>query len=305
MPLVQAVLAAGAARDRLSYRALRTLADLDPAVAEVVGFTRYRIEGDVATSGDGHHRGRRPGRHRRASLPSRTERNPRLRGTKHRVATEREVHGGPRPAATAAPCMIVPEVKGDAVPRASRCCTSRFARPPAGRRRRARCSQGYRGRYAALRDAVTETEPTFRDDLLAEIAGGRPAHVSPITLAGRPLSAADGREAPSVVGIGTDLVEVERFRLALARTPGDRSTRLLHRRRAGATPSGAHGPDRALAARFAAKEAVMKALGVGLGACELARDRGGAGRGSGAPWLRAARQGRRRWPPTGASPPGS
>ena len=28
----------------------------------------------------------------------------------------------------------------------------------------------YRNRYSALKDAVTETEPTFRDDLLAEIA---------------------------------------------------------------------------------------------------------------------------------------
>ena len=31
----------------------------------------------------------------------------------------------------------------------------------------AACSQGYRNRYSALRDAVTETEPTFREDLLA------------------------------------------------------------------------------------------------------------------------------------------
>ena len=29
--------------------------------------------------------------------------------------------------------------------------------------------QGYRNRYAVLRDAVQETEPTFREDLLAEI----------------------------------------------------------------------------------------------------------------------------------------
>jgi len=29
--------------------------------------------------------------------------------------------------------------------------------------------QGYRDRFALLRDAVTETEPTFREDLLAEI----------------------------------------------------------------------------------------------------------------------------------------
>ena len=45
--LVTEVLAAGAAQDNLSYRALRTLAELDPAVAAVVGFTRYRIGGDI------------------------------------------------------------------------------------------------------------------------------------------------------------------------------------------------------------------------------------------------------------------
>jgi hypothetical protein len=29
--------------------------------------------------------------------------------------------------------------------------------------------RGYRNRYAALEDQVTETEPTFRDELLAEL----------------------------------------------------------------------------------------------------------------------------------------
>jgi glucosamine--fructose-6-phosphate aminotransferase (isomerizing) len=29
--------------------------------------------------------------------------------------------------------------------------------------------QGYRNRYSALKDAVTETEPTFREDLLVQI----------------------------------------------------------------------------------------------------------------------------------------
>ena len=47
-PLVRAVLAAGAPRDGLSYRALRTLVDLDPTIEEVTGYTRYRIEGDLA-----------------------------------------------------------------------------------------------------------------------------------------------------------------------------------------------------------------------------------------------------------------
>jgi glutamine---fructose-6-phosphate transaminase (isomerizing) len=40
--LVKEVLAAGAPRDRIGYKALRTLAELDPAVREVTGFSRCR-----------------------------------------------------------------------------------------------------------------------------------------------------------------------------------------------------------------------------------------------------------------------
>jgi glucosamine--fructose-6-phosphate aminotransferase (isomerizing) len=29
--------------------------------------------------------------------------------------------------------------------------------------------QGYRGRYGALKDAVTESQPSFRDDILATL----------------------------------------------------------------------------------------------------------------------------------------
>lgn len=46
---MKAVLVAGAARERLPYGVLKVLADLDPAVSQVVGFTRYRIEGDPAS----------------------------------------------------------------------------------------------------------------------------------------------------------------------------------------------------------------------------------------------------------------
>jgi holo-[acyl-carrier protein] synthase len=67
---------------------------------------------------------------------------------------------------------------------------------------------------------------------------------------------------PSVIGIGTDLVEVERFRLALERRPtiearlfSDAERAYSHRFR---------DPTKHLAARFGAKEAVMKAMGVGL-----------------------------------------
>ncbi len=83
----------------------------------------------------------------------------------------------------------------------------------------------------------------------------------------------------NVVGVGTDLVEIERFRLAM-----ERRARLPERlfsddERAYAFRQ--HDPVPRLAARFAAKEAVMKALGVGLGAfklrdVEVVRRRGGA-----------------------------
>jgi len=65
-----------------------------------------------------------------------------------------------------------------------------------------------------------------------------------------------------VVGVGVDAVDVERFRQGLARYP-----RLAGRLFTGgelAVVEGTRDPAERLAARFAAKEAVMKALGVGL-----------------------------------------
>ena len=74
-----------------------------------MGYTRYRIEGDiddeatiVAVDRGGIAR----------DLPLRTEKNPLLRGTKHRVATEREVTVavGRSDGRT---LVLVPEVKGN------------------------------------------------------------------------------------------------------------------------------------------------------------------------------------------------
>lgn len=67
-----------------------------------------------------------------------------------------------------------------------------------------------------------------------------------------------------VVGIGIDVVDVERFREALGRTPTMR-TRLFTDDELRGLAAKAD-PVPSLAARFAAREAVMKALGVGLGA---------------------------------------
>lgn len=67
-----------------------------------------------------------------------------------------------------------------------------------------------------------------------------------------------------MLGIGIDAVDVDRFRALLQRRPAA-AARLFTD---GELAYGArwHDPAPRLAARFAAKEAVMKALGVGIGA---------------------------------------
>ncbi len=64
-----------------------------------------------------------------------------------------------------------------------------------------------------------------------------------------------------MVGIGIDAVEVDRFRRVLGRRPGLAGRLFTDGERAG---TGGRDPAPRLAARFAAKEAVAKALGTGI-----------------------------------------
>ena len=66
-----------------------------------------------------------------------------------------------------------------------------------------------------------------------------------------------------IVGLGTDLVEVARFRLALERQ-GERIAVRLFSDDERSYAAKQKDPAKSLAARFGAKEAVMKAMGVGL-----------------------------------------
>lgn len=68
----------------------------------------------------------------------------------------------------------------------------------------------------------------------------------------------------SIVGIGIDVVDVARMRETLSRTPSFRERCFTVGERAYAEK--AHDPAERFAVRFAAKEAVMKAMGLGLGA---------------------------------------
>jgi len=67
-----------------------------------------------------------------------------------------------------------------------------------------------------------------------------------------------------MIGIGIDAVEIDRFRAVLARQPALAERVFTAGERSYVARSA--DPVPRLAARFAAKEAVMKALGVGLGA---------------------------------------
>lgn len=70
-----------------------------------------------------------------------------------------------------------------------------------------------------------------------------------------------------MIGIGTDLVDIDRFRSVLERTP--RIADRLFRDDERAYADRADDPTARLAARFAAKEATLKSLGLGLGSMAL------------------------------------
>jgi glutamine---fructose-6-phosphate transaminase (isomerizing) len=163
-PLVQELLKAGAGRDRVAYRTLKILADLDPAVASVVGFTRYRIEGDPASRNATISVIDRGGIS--TAIRSRVDHGGRLIGTKRRVASERELLVA-RGRADGRMFIMIPEVKGSTTTGITLLHIAVHRRlPPAVLRG---VLQGYDRRYDRLVDWVTETEGTFRDDLLSDV----------------------------------------------------------------------------------------------------------------------------------------
>jgi len=158
VPLVTEVLSTGAGRDVLAYRTLKVLAALDPAVIDVVGFTRYGIEGSTLAVVD------RGGLSR--SLTSRADSDPTLRGTKRYVAESREVLVA-RGRGDGRIVILVPEVKATT-------CTGITLLHVRLRDRLSvadarRCLQGYDNRYERLVDWVSETEASFDDARLSDI----------------------------------------------------------------------------------------------------------------------------------------
>jgi glucosamine--fructose-6-phosphate aminotransferase (isomerizing) len=164
-PLVAAALAAGAPRERLTYRVLRTLGALGPAVEETTGFTRYRIEGEVG--GDARAFVVEKGGVA-TDLRSRAEGDAGdvLRGTKHRAATLQEVTVA-RGGTDGRTVVLIPEIRQGGVVGLT-LLHARFADRLADDVMRS-VLEGYQSRYGALVDAVTETA-AFTDDRLGALA---------------------------------------------------------------------------------------------------------------------------------------
>ena len=127
------------------------------------GYTRYRLEGDPDDGGQLHvvdKGGIATG------IGSRVEKDPALRGTKHRVAVERE------PFVTVGTdgrsVLIVPEVKDSQTTGLTLCHLRLKPELTAGVARSV--LQGYRNRYRQLVDVVTERQPSFREDLLTNVS---------------------------------------------------------------------------------------------------------------------------------------
>ena len=160
-PLVQAVLDAGAGRDVLSYRTLKILADLDPAVADVRGLHPIRHRPRAR-----HRHDHRPWWRSPATCRSRVEGVAALRGTKHRVASERDVLVG-RGRSDGRTLIFVPEVKGGETTGLTLLHVKFHDTRPAEVMRGV--LQGYDRRYDRLVDTVTETEGTFDESLLGDI----------------------------------------------------------------------------------------------------------------------------------------
>ena len=162
-PLVAAVLDAGAPRDRLSYRSLRTLVALEPAVERVTGFTRYAVEGDPAAGSASASVVDKGGS--AASLRSRTDSHPVLQGTKNLAARQRAVIAAK--GSDGRTLVIVPETKGSDVTGITLLHVDyRDRLDPAVARD---VLEGYQTRMAALTDAVLETQPTFDDAVLGDV----------------------------------------------------------------------------------------------------------------------------------------
>ena len=162
--LVTNMLEAGTPRERISYKNLRYLAALDATIKSISGFIRYAIEGDVQSSTAQVHVIDRGGI--AYDLISRTDRDPKLKGSKHLVASKQEVTIT-RGRHDQRIIILVPEIKDKETVGITLLHVELESHLSEQAARHV--MEGYKDRFTAISDYVTETEPTFRADILASI----------------------------------------------------------------------------------------------------------------------------------------
>ena len=182
VPAVRVVLEAGVARERVAYRDLKVLQALDAGIHEVAGYTRYAIDG--ASNGGTIRVLSRGGL--AESIPSRTQENKALRGTKNTVAMEKRVLVAVG-RSDQRPIVLVPEIAHGA-------CVgivllhATFRDDLDSSTMRAVLS-GYRNRYALIRDALAEANVEFEDEDLTRL-GVLPLLTEPVLVLADKLAAA-------------------------------------------------------------------------------------------------------------------
>lgn len=158
--LVSYLLESGVARDLLQFPVIRTLLALDGMILNITGHTRYVISDDSKTVQIVEQVGST------SSLTSRVISNPTLRGTKSLTAREQKVwivQGK----SDGRNVIMVPEVTRSKTTGITLLHIDVDDTIPVESRKR--ILEGYKQRLFALRDAVTETQDTFDESILADI----------------------------------------------------------------------------------------------------------------------------------------
>jgi glucosamine--fructose-6-phosphate aminotransferase (isomerizing) len=164
VPLVRSVLSVGTAPELLTYRTLRTLAALDPAIAATPGCSRYGVVPHPDGLGPEINLLRREGI--ASGIRSRTESDPRLRGTKRLVAESRDVLVA-RGRNDGRLVLFVPEVSNGRT--TGLVLLHVELRQRLDSRHMKRVLEGYQGRFALLAEAVMETESAFDEARLGAL----------------------------------------------------------------------------------------------------------------------------------------
>jgi glucosamine--fructose-6-phosphate aminotransferase (isomerizing) len=165
-PSIAYVIDSGIERDLLQFPVIRTLLALDEMVEQISGHTRYKINGDVNSSESTISIVEQKGSAQ--ALISRVSSNSILRGTKHLVAREQSVWIA-KGKSDGRNVILIPEIKRSKTVGITLLHFDVKDNALIDTESRKRILEGYKQRLFALKDAVTETNDQFDENILETI----------------------------------------------------------------------------------------------------------------------------------------